>query len=119
MRRTILIAVKDLLFGSKIQEAGKRTKTELQWASRFEKLRDVAQAKQPQVVIVDLGEPGVLEELAAVRAALPEARLLGFVGHAQEAVITEAVQLGVDEVLSKGQFSTQVDKILVRERGEE
>jgi DNA-binding NarL/FixJ family response regulator len=118
MARTILVAVRDLLFGSKIQEAGKRSGTPLQWASRFEKLSDVAAAKKPDVVIADLGEPGMVEELAAVRRALPNARILAFAGHTQEASFAQAEALGVHELFTKGQFSAQVEKILIRERGE-
>lgn len=118
MPRTILVAVRDLLFGSKIQEAGKRTATPLQWASRFEKLRDVAAAKQPDLVIADLGEPGMLEELAAVRQSLPNTRILAFAGHVQEALFVQAEELGVNELFTKGQFSAQVEKLLLRERGD-
>jgi DNA-binding NarL/FixJ family response regulator len=116
--RTILVAVKDLLFGSKIQEAGKRTATTLSWAPRFDKLSDVARARQPDVLIADFGDPTVLDELPAVRQLLPTLRIVGFVGHTQEDVIARARALGAAEVLSKGQFSSQVDHILVRERGE-
>lgn len=118
MARTILVAVRDLLFGSKIQESGKRTGTPLQWASRFEKLRDVATAKQPDVVIADLGEPGMLEELAAIRQALPNTRIVAFAGHVQEAAFAQAEALGISELFMKGQFSAQVDKVLLRERGD-
>lgn len=118
MANTILVAVRDLLFGSKIQEAGKRSGTTLQWASRFEKLRDVAQAKKPDVVIADLREADILDELAAVREAFPKARIIGFTGHSDEAGIARATQIGVDEIFTKGQFSAQVETILVRERGE-
>ncbi len=118
MARTILVAVKDLLFGSKIQEAGKRTGTALQWSPRFDRLRDVAETKAPDVIIADLGEPGMLDELAAVREKRPGTRILGFAGHVQEDLMAQAQQLGVTEVFSKGQFNTQLDRILARERGE-
>ena len=117
MARVILVAVKDLLFGSKIQEAGKRSGTPLQWASRFERLRDVAAAKQPDVVIADLGEPGLVDELAAVKQALPNVRIVAFAGHTQEATFAQAEAVGVNELFTKGQFSAQVEKILVREAG--
>ncbi len=115
MSRTILVAVKDLLFGSKIQESGKRTATPLQWASRFERLRDVVAAKRPDVLVADLGDPGLLEELEAVRAAAPQLRIVGFLGHTLEHEAARAEALGA-EVFTKGQFHAQVDRILVRER---
>jgi DNA-binding NarL/FixJ family response regulator len=115
--RTILVAVKDLLFGSKIQEAGKRTATALSWAPRFDKLSEVARTRRPDVLIADFGDPGLLDELTLVREALPQVRIVGFAGHSAEDVIARARGLGA-EVLTKGQFSSQIDQLLVRERGE-
>ena len=116
MQRVILVAVKDLLFGSKIQESGKRTGTTLLWASRFSPLQEVVADRRPDVLIVDLGEPGVMDALRAVRDARPDLRIVGFLGHVQEANAAEARSLGVEELFTKGQFSAQVDRILVRER---
>jgi DNA-binding NarL/FixJ family response regulator len=118
MAKTILIAVKDLLFGSKIQEATKRTQTAVSWASRFERLRDEVEKKAPEVLVADLGDPGNLDEIAAVKAARPDLRVVGFLGHAAEDAIARAREIGVDEIFTKGQFSAQVDRILVRERGD-
>jgi hypothetical protein len=115
MARTILVAVKDLLFGSKIQTSGKRTETPLLWASRFEPLPEVVAQKRPDVLVADVGEPGMLEALRVIRAASPELRIVGFLGHTLEEAAAEAEVLGV-ELFTKGQFSAQVDRILVRER---
>lgn len=117
MNRVILVAVRDLLFGSKIQEAGKRSGTPLAWASRFEKLRDVAAAKRPDVIVADLAEAGMLDELAAVKSAQPGVKVIGFAGHVNETALEGAAALGADEVYTKGQFAAQVERILVRERG--
>ena len=118
MAKTILVAVKDLLFGSKLQEAGKRSGVALSWAPRFEQLSLVAAARRPDVLIADLGEPGVLAELGAIRAARPDVRIIGFVGHVHEEVAAEARRLGLAEVLTKGQLAAQVDRILLRENGD-
>jgi DNA-binding NarL/FixJ family response regulator len=118
MARTILVAVKDLLFGSKIQEAGKRTGTTLAWASRFERLSEVAKAKRPDVIIADLSQPEALDELTIILRDAPQVRVIGFAGHVLEDLMDGARKIGVAEVLTKGQFSSQVDRILVRERGE-
>jgi len=117
MQRTILVAVKDLLFGSKVQESGKRTGTVLTWAPRFSPLREVARERRPDVLVVDLGEPGVLEELAAIRAELPALTVVGFAGHVNEAAIDGARSIGVSAVYTRGQFSARVDQILTELRG--
>lgn len=114
--RTILVAVKDLLFGSKIEAAGKQTGTPLQWASRFERLSEVARARRPDTVIADLADPGILEELRAIKAERPEVRIVGFTGHAELAIIEAARQVGVDQILTRGQFSASVGQLLERER---
>lgn len=111
MQPVILVAVKDLLFGSKIDGAGKRAGIALQWASRFEPLRAVVAAKAPAVLVADIGEPGILEELAAIRGARPDLTMIGFTGHTAEDAMTVAESLGV-EVFTRGQFSAQVERIL-------
>lgn len=118
MPRTILIAVKDLLFGSKVHEAAKRTGTTVLWSSRFEKLSDQARAKSPDTLIVDLMEPDVLDELAAVKAHAPATRIIGFLGHERVDLMEAAEALGVEEILTRGQFAKAVDSVLIRERGE-
>lgn len=119
MARTVLVAVKDLLFGSKIDAAAKRIGLPLQWSPRFEKLGDVAVAKRPDTIIAALDEPGTLEELKRVRAELPDVRIVGFAGHVQVYVLREARALGIDEVLTKGQFAASVEQVLAREQADE
>lgn len=116
MARTVLVAVKDLLFGSKIDSSAKRVGLELQWSPRFEKLGDVAASRRPDTIIAALDEPGTLEELKRVREELPEVRLIGFAGHVMKDLLDEARALGMDEVLTKGQFAVTLDKVLAREK---
>ena len=116
MQKQLLVAVKDLLFGSKIQESGRRTGTTLSWAPRFSPLAEVVADKQPDVLIADLGEPGLLDQLAVIREVRPDLRVVGFLGHVQEDAAAQARALGVQALYTKGQFSAQVDRILERER---
>lgn len=116
MARSILVAVKDLLFGSKIESAAKRVGLPLQWSPRFEKLGDVAVARRPDTIIAALDEPGILDELKRVRTELPHVKLIGFAGHVEVELLREARALGMDEVLTKGQFAMTVEQVLEREK---
>ena len=77
----------------------------------------MARARRPDVLIVDLGEPGVRAELQAIRAELPSMLLVGFAGHVNESAIEGAREIGVAAVYTRGQFSARVDQILTELRG--
>lgn len=115
MARTVLVAVKDMLFGSKIDSSAKRVGLEIQWSPRFEKLSEVAQARKPDTIIAALDEAGTLDELKIVKESLPEVRLIGFAGHVMTDLLAQARELGMDEVFTKGQFAVILDKVLTKE----
>ncbi len=107
---TVLVAVRDLVFRSKIQEASERLGVPIRLAPRGKPLSEAARDLGDGTVIADLAEPGVLEEVrAAKRASL---RIVGFLGHLQADLAAQATDAGVDEVLSRGQFVQRLDEIL-------
>ncbi len=108
----VLVAVRDLLFGSKIDAAAKRLGVELTWAQRGVPLSDAALESAPAVILADLGQAGILGELRAVRASRPATRVVGFLGHLQTGLMEEARALGVEEVLTRGQFAARLDDVL-------
>jgi len=118
MARRILIAVRDLLFASKIDAAAKRLGIDLSWSPRNVPLSQVVRERRPDVVIADLGEPGILGELGDVKGQAPATHLLGFVGHVRDDLVREAEAAGVDVVLARGEMSARLDEILLRERGD-
>src|ERR671923_95949 len=99
----ILVAVRDLLFGSKIDAAAKRLGVPVAWAPRGVPLSQTAADKKPQAILADLGEPGALAELKAVLAAAPGTHVVGYLGHLQTDLMDEARAAGVAEVLTRGQ----------------
>jgi DNA-binding NarL/FixJ family response regulator len=114
----ILVAVKDLLFRSKIELAAKSAGVAIAFAPRGRRLSDVAAESRPGLLIADLAEPGALDELAAIREALPGAHLIGYAGHLEGDLLARAQAIGVDEILSKGQLSATLGQILLRTRSE-
>lgn len=112
MARTIVIAVKDLLFGSKLHEASKRSGVAVQWASRFQRLSDEARTKAADVVIADLMEPGIIDELAIVKRERPATQVIGFLGHERVDLAEAASAIGVGEILTRGQMAKRAESLL-------
>jgi hypothetical protein len=106
----ILVAVRDLMFRSKIQEAATRTGVEVRFAPRDRPLADVVRELGSGTVLADLNEPGALDALRA-GAASPGVRAIGWLGHLQQDLMDEASAAGV-EVLTRGQLVAKLDAIL-------
>src|SRR5919206_2966758 len=110
----ILVAVRDLLFGSKIDAAAKRLGVDVSWVPRGAALSAVAAERRPSAILADLGPPEALGELRAVLAAAPGTHVVGFLGHLQTDLMDEARAAGVAEVLTRGQLAAGLDAVLLR-----
>jgi DNA-binding NarL/FixJ family response regulator len=108
----ILIAVRDLLFSSKIDAAAKRVGARIAWASRGASLVEAAREHRPDAVLIDLGAPRALEEVRSLLSERPEVRVIAFVGHLRTDLIDEARALGVADVLTRGQLSANLEDVL-------
>jgi hypothetical protein len=107
----ILVAVRDLLFRSKIDAAAARLGVPIRVAPRGAPLSDSIRALGEGTVLADLGDPGVLDEVRAAKPA-SRVRVVGFLGHLQEDLARAAKDAGVDEVLTRGQFVQRLDDLL-------
>jgi DNA-binding NarL/FixJ family response regulator len=107
----ILVAVRDLLFRSKISAAAERLGVPIRMAPRGAPLAEAARELGGGTVLADLGEPGALEQIRAAKAAAP-IRVVGFLGHLEADLARAAAEAGVDEVLSRGQLVQRLDEIL-------
>ncbi len=110
----LLVAVRDLLFRSKIEAAAARLGVPLTWAPRDQPLAEVALERRPDVILADLAEAGALDEVRAVLERAPATRVVGFLGHLQTDLMDEARSLGVEEVLTRGQLAKGLDEALLR-----
>lgn len=106
-----LVAVRDLVFRSKIQAAAERLGVPFRLAPRGKPLSEAARELGEGTVLADLGEPGALDEIRAAKAAA-RVRVVGFLGHLEVDLARAAEQAGVDEVLSRGEFVQRLDEIL-------
>jgi DNA-binding NarL/FixJ family response regulator len=107
----ILVAVRDLLFRSKISAAAERLGVEVRMAPRGAPLPEAARALGGGTVLLDLGEPGALDQVRAAKGVAP-LRVVGFLGHLEAELARAAAEAGVDEVLTRGQFVQRLDEIL-------
>lgn len=112
----VLALVDDLMFASKI----KTTATQIGVTVTFARSSDAAltamRANAPALVILDLNNPRTdpLGTVAAMKldAALASIPTLGYASHVQVDVINAARAAGVDEVLARSAFTTQLADLL-------
>ena len=97
----VLIAVRDLVFRSKIEAAAHRLSVPVAFVPRGQPLPDAVRALGPRTVIADLGEPGAIEALAAARDASATVHIVGFFGHVREDLAEAARAIGA-EVYTRG-----------------
>jgi hypothetical protein len=105
----LLVAVRDLFFRSKIDEAARRLGVALQFAPRDRSIAEAFQALGPRALLLDLNAPGALDALRAARAA--GVRAIGFLGHLQRDLAQAATDAGA-EVLTRGQIAARLDALL-------
>ncbi len=109
--KPLVVVVRDLVFRSKIHAAAERQGVALRLAPRGSTLAEAIAGIEHPTVLADLGEPGLLEQVRAAKATGP-VRVIGYLGHLQEALMAEARAAGVDEVLTRGQFVGRLDSLL-------
>ena len=107
----VILAVRDLVFRSKILAAAERLGTPVAIAPRGTPLDQAARDHGPGTLIVDLGEPGVVGQIPAAKRA-GATRVVGFLGHLQTDLMEASQAAGVDEVLTRGQFVQRLDDLL-------
>ncbi len=114
----LLVAVRDLFFGSKIDAAARRRGVPVAWAPRGVPLADAVRERRPDVVLADLGEAGAMDALRALLADRPATRVIGYLGHLRTDLMDEARAIGVEEILTRGQLSASLEDVLLRARGD-
>jgi hypothetical protein len=107
----VLVAVRDLLLRSRISEVAGRVGVPVLLARRGVPLSHVAQELGRGTALVDLAEPGILDEVRIVKQA-GGVRVIGFLGHMQTELAAAAIEAGADEVLSRGQLVGRLEAVL-------
>jgi hypothetical protein len=107
----VLVAVRDLLFRSRIHAAAERLGVDVRLLPRGTPLSEGARALGGGTVLADLSEPGALDEIRLAKAA-GGVRVVGFLGHLEVDLARAASEAGADEVLSRGELSRRLDDVL-------
>jgi len=112
----VLVAVDDLMFSSRISSAAKALGVPIVFARSPEAIVSAVRDQAPRLVIFDLNSQRIrpLEAVAALKAdpALAAVPTLGFVSHVQADLIADARQAGIDQVLARSAFVTQLPDLL-------
>ena len=109
----VVYFARDMLFTSKIREVAKQLGVTVE-AARDATALSQAVAQGARLVIVDLRLDGALDALSAVTSdpASADVPTVGFIDHEKVEVMDEARARGCREVLTKGQFSHALPRLL-------
>ncbi len=114
---SILAAVDDLLFSSKIRATAKQVGADVQFARTPHEILERARSLQPELVIFDLNSAKTdpVNTIAALKAdpGLTSTRTIGFASHVHVDLIAAARQAGADEVMPRSAFAGRLADILL------
>jgi len=112
----VIVAVDDLMFASRISSAAKALGVDIAFARSPEAIVEAVRTTAARLVILDLNSVKVrpLEAVTALKSdpALAAVPTVGFVSHVQTELIAEARQAGVDQVMARSAFVTQLSQLL-------
>ena len=116
MTRTVLAAVEDLLFRSKISETASQLGIEATFPRSPKKLLDAVRESPPDLLVLDLNSAS-FEPLALLGSIKSEETTrdvftLGFLSHVQKDLAVAAREAGCDRIVARSAFSRDLPKIL-------
>lgn len=115
MASTIVALVEDLFFLAKIRETAKAVGVKVVTGDSGGGTTAIA-AAQPQAVILDLNsrQRPAVDWILALKAdpATRPIRIVGFVSHVQEEIISAARTAGCDSVMARSAFTQQLPNLL-------
>ncbi len=106
--------VRDLFFRSKIDAVASAVGAEVMYASSLEAgVKRCAEAS-PRIVFVDLSDATfpALDTVTRIRAAAPDARLIGFASHIDLKPLQAARDAGFALTLSRSEFTARLPELL-------
>ena len=115
MAATIVALVEDLFFLAKIRETAKAVGVTVVTNDARRGSAAIAEA-QPQAIILDLNSRGLpaVDWIRALKSdpATRPIRIVGFVSHVQEELISAARAAGCDSVMARSAFTQQLPDLL-------
>jgi PleD family two-component response regulator len=114
--RTVLAAVEDLLFKSKISETADVLGVEVRFPRSKARLLEVLHEAPPDLLILDLNsarfEPLELLQTLKSNDAMKGVLIVGFLSHVQKDLAVAARESGCDRVVARSAFTKDLPKIL-------
>ena len=117
--RAVIFFSADLMFGSRVQSVADSIGLELHSVRNLNQLKtaigEVAQtARVGPLLLVDLECPqaDVQTVMDAASSLTPDTRIVGYAGHVRTELLESAREAGFQDVLSKGQFNSQMRDLL-------
>ena len=104
MERTILAAVDDLLFRSKIYATAAAAGSQVHFG------REASAA--PDLILLDLQLADALSLLAAWRQQWPAVRVIGYLSHVEQELARQAREAGCTEILPRSAFVQRLPQLL-------
>jgi len=104
----IVAVVRDLMFSSKITATAKALGKSVRIVRDPSQLQTETSGRH---VLIDLNQHGTLEAVIAWKQS-NAGKVTGFVSHTDVETIAAAQKAGIDQVLSRGQFTAQLVQIL-------
>ena len=116
MSRTIITAVDDMFFSSKIRTTAEHLGVTLRSVRNLETLLSIARETAPDLIVVDLHSERI-DPLAVAQALKADQQfasipLLGFFSHVQTDLKESALAAGYDSVIPRSLFSRDLAAIL-------
>ena len=116
MKQSVLVAVDDLFFSSKITETARQLGISLLFARSQDEVIARALTDKPALLIVDLNSTSCkpLETIGQIKedADLRHIPIVGFLSHIQADLKVKATMAGCDRVLPRSAFTAHLPEIL-------
>lgn len=114
--RTVIVAVDDLFFASKIRAVAEHLGLSIEFARSGQGVIDAARREAPAVIVIDLHSQkfqplelaGELKEDEQLRSI----RLVGFFSHVETDLQAAAEKAGFDQILPRSAFTNRLPQIL-------
>ena len=108
----ILAIVDDLMFRSKLEAAAGQLGTPLTVATDAGTALRASQPWHRALIDLNLNHADPLAIVRELRAAQPQARIIGYCSHVQQDLQRQALEAGCTQVLSRSAFIQQLPELL-------
>jgi len=108
----VVVAIPDLFFRAKVLETAKALSIDLDIARDADEVLQKVRAEKPRLILMDL-QAAALQPLETI-PTLQGIPVIGYLAHEEVALREKALAAGCAEVLTKGQFSASLARILQR-----